>query len=117
MPIDEDDEDNFLPPEISQEAMSQKVEQLENQARKVGLYLLGGGIIHDDDPDEIEGPHHQLVAQFQIGDQAFSDRVQDPETDETNDEFRKIKRAMVAEDIENLRQQYLKRKASGEDII
>lgn len=63
-------------------------EGLAERAKKLGLYAEG--------PAQITmvptpfGPRPALVQQFQIGRIAFTDRVQDPDTDKFNDDFRTI---------------------------
>jgi hypothetical protein len=75
----------------SDEEAQRLMEELENSARKLGLYAdnlaigvpMGGPNLDDEE-------RMVVVGQFTIGDIAWSDRVQNPQADETDMEFRKM---------------------------
>lgn len=101
-----------LPKDLPEEKLREKVEELEDKCRKVGLYLNGVALNIDQGPQDEEDTDpikaHSLLVQFGIGDVAFSKRIQDPEQDKMDDEFRVIAAADVDDDMERIRQQYLK---------
>jgi hypothetical protein len=51
-----------------------------------------------------------LVMQYQVGDVAFSPRVQDPETDQINDQFREIALDSLDDDVQSIKDKYRKDK-------
>ena len=95
-----------LPPEIPEEKFESLVDKLADDSRKIGLYVNGVAlnVDEDDTPDKM----HMLVMQFVIGDVAFSDRVQDPEADEFDLEFKKIEKGTIIDQMQNIREQYEK---------
>lgn len=94
----------------TEEQLGGLIERFENETRKIGLYLKHAGLHVDpsspDEPSERQDP--KLVMIFGIGSVAFSSRVQDPEQDEINDEFRRIASSSIDDDIESIRQRYKK---------
>lgn len=66
------------------------VAKLETAGKKCGLYLSVAHLATPDadDPDIPEDAPAILTAAFDVGDLAFSSRVLDPATEETNKEFR-----------------------------
>lgn len=124
-----------LPPDIPEEKFKDLIDELTNRARKIGLYLTGVsfhvdvtndqpeqedptvGPVEEQLPDteEITDKKHLLVMAFQVGDIAFAPRVQDPETDKFNDEFRKIDSHATYEEFEAIRNKYLKKKDDSSD--
>lgn len=74
--------------------MRERIDGFANDARKIGCYLEHGsfdsGVAHSHpagDPDET---NMVFVGGFIIGEQAFSDRVMDPEAHKMDHEFRKL---------------------------
>ena len=96
-----------LPPDIPEEKLRPLLEKFTDGARRLGLYTEGISVHVDANPDPGSPPKHKLVAQFSLGDQAFSKRVQDPETDQMNHEFRKIEGQSVRDQWEEIRRQHL----------
>lgn len=80
----------------------QLAEQLEDKARKVGLYIrdFGIGTAHPGDPDAPP----VAIASFLIGDVAMSDRVQDPEKENINKEVHRMGTQLAQEEFETLRE-------------
>lgn len=103
-----DEQPDGLPEDVPEEKLKELADVLSDKSRKIGLYSLGVGFIEDPDSEEGEPSQHTLVMQYQIGDIAFSPRVQDPETDQMNDEFRKIATATIDDDVEEIKKRYLK---------
>lgn len=106
-PGDSDDERvSDLPPE----KVHALLERLQDAYRKRGLYLSGVMVQEDMTPDDADEPReHRMIVQFDIGDLAFSEKMDDPETAEMNDTFRGIERAELDRQIEEIRDFYRKR--------
>jgi len=96
-----------LPPEIPEEKFEALVDKFADESRKIGLYV--NGVALNVDEDDIPDKKHMLVMQFVIGDVAFSDRIQDPEADEFDLEFKKIEKGTIIDQMQNIREQYEKR--------
>lgn len=89
-------------------------EQLEEGARKIGLYVrdFGVGTANPLDPDAPP----VAVASFLIGDIALSDRIQDPEKENINKEVHRMGTQLEVEEFEALRERLAKEaNAEGAD--
>lgn len=106
------DEQNLpFPPE----KVDEKLRELQEVTRKFGLYLQGATLGIDEKGDEETGEkYHKLYAQFLVGDIAWSSRVQDPEQDKIDNEFRSIAVGTVEDDFEEIRKKYQKKHESDE---
>lgn len=85
-------------PEFSFElrnALQQKGEELEVAAHKIGLHATSITMGQALDPHTGQPGQLVLMGQFQIGELAFSDRVQDPEGAAHNDEFARMQHDMT----------------------
>lgn len=81
---------------------------LEDEARKVGLYAQNVRMA------VTEGAEHMvLIADFLIGDVAWSDRVQNPDMDETKDEFSKIESELTKDRFVELQEEMRRRVEQG----
>lgn len=99
---------------IPEEQIRALSERLEDNARKQGLYLAGiaVSVVQDSQPGE---PHPYVVqATFQVGNVAFSARVQDPERDKIEDEVRVFEREITETEWNALREQYRRQRESDE---
>lgn len=99
------EEEAPLPPDLPEDKLRPLLEKFTDGARKLGLYTEGIAINVDANPDG--PPQHKLVAQFSIGDQAFTKRVQDPESDSIDHEFRKIEGQTLRDQWEEIRRKHL----------
>lgn len=85
------------------EKFREKVEELQDGARKIGLYLEDAGVVPGPD-DAFDKPTMVLVCNFNVGDQAWSTRVQegaDFEKMETN--VKQLEREMDQSEFDALR--------------
>lgn len=92
------------------------VDELDDRARRLGLYLGGWDVapVPTGDPDvQTVG----VVAQFDIGEVAFSDRVQHPERFYTDETFRVIEADTAVDEFLETRQRIAERLAAGEDPL
>lgn len=88
-PNDPNDPENIVRGEAFRQAAEQLMERagaMKERAEKIGLYIEGP-------PHIIEvptpfGSRPALVQQFQIGRVAYQKRIQDPESDKFDDQFR-----------------------------
>lgn len=95
-----------LPPE----KVHALLERVEDAYRKKGLYLSGVMVQEDMTPDDADEPReHRMIVQFDLGDLAFSEKMDDPENAEINDQLRGIEHAELDRQIEEIREQYRKR--------
>lgn len=78
-------------------------EVLAEGARKVGLYVEDMGVVMSP-PGSFDEPTPVMVCNFNIGDQAFSARVQDPDQDQMETEFKKLARQAETDNFEQLRE-------------
>lgn len=99
----------------------EKVDQVENTARKIGLYIQDAGLVipkgRDPMHPEIEEGTPVMVATFSVGDIAFSDRVLNPEQDSVEKEFRKLSLQAEQEKFDDLRSDLEKRLQEGKGIF
>lgn len=104
----------FTPPNDPNEEYYEKlapvIEKLQEEARKIGLYVSAAFL--QPDPMTIPGEKTEprIIVTFAVGDVAFSDRVQNPEQDEVEDQFRGIEHGMVRDQVEEI-------KGSGRDLL
>lgn len=109
-------EANRTPPEPSDEQINhahEKAEELEGLARRLGLYVEGFQL----GVTEVEDGSLKMliIAEFLPGDVAWSNRVQDPETDQMDVEFRAIQSDLEADEFENYRRQLAERLEASDD--
>lgn len=110
------------------EKLSAVMKDLEDQARKLGLYIEHAAIASSDpegamesleDADKLrellasDEDEVYLMATFAIGDVAWSKRVQDPEQDKIDDQFRVI----APDPVEELREKMRRAAAEGKSIL
>lgn len=86
-------------------------EKLEDAARQIGLYLkiTDYGIVEGEDGS----PQVAIIANFLIGDLAWSDRVQDPAAEADMDQVAAMETALMREKAQELRDR-MRRKREGE---
>lgn len=100
-----------LPPDLPDEKLQPLIEELKEQAQKIGLYVsaVALNVDHGDpdetDPDAAVERRHQLMMQFTLGSQAFSNRVQDPESDNFDTEFKKIESGALQDNVSDIVEQ------------
>ncbi len=74
----------FVPEEpFDREVVAVAMQSAEDAGRRVGLHLEQSTVATPAEPDETGGPV-LIVANFRVGDLAFTDRVLRPEVEETN---------------------------------
>jgi hypothetical protein len=100
--------------DFMKENLSNLLTELENRSRKIGLYLKSAGL-HVETAEEDEIPEDpKLVVIFGIGDIAFSPRVQDPEQEKVDNQFRQIASGTLSDDIDEIKRRYLKEENENE---
>lgn len=96
-----------------------KADELEAAGRKVGLYIRDAGLtmipMPHGAPDMEINP--AMVVNFTVGDQAWSDRIQNPEQDSTETEFRKMAVEMEKDKFEETRADLERRLREGKNIL
>lgn len=96
------------------DVLNTRAEGLDDLLRKLGLYVEGGQVIGADTP---LGVRPVLVLHCQIGDVAFTERVQDPETAAFNDQFRVMEAEQGTSDFLDAHQQMQRNIAAGRDPL
>lgn len=81
------DQDGDEPTEEEIDAVSEKIPVLEEQLKKIGVYLDRAAVVPMPVP---EGVKLAVVAEFTIGAVAFTKRVQDPEQEQIDKMFREM---------------------------
>ena len=119
----DEDDDAF-----SVEHIAPMMEKLDDEAKKLGLYIQGYGVTQvpdmEGEPIEHEDGHMTVPAKkvvaatFLLGDLAFTDRVQFPEKFEQDEQTRLMMKQMgVDDEAESLKQELQRRIDNGEDIF
>lgn len=94
----------------------EKMEVVEDVARKMGLYVRDAGMTVM--PDFASGgPRKAFVANFTVGDVAWSDRVQNPAQDATESEFRQLAAQAEREKFEEMKAEMERKLAEGKGIF
>ena len=94
------------------EEFRERIEKFGDEARKVGLYLENmAGMQHAHSEDE--EPQTIVAATFIVGEQAFSDRVLNPEKHEEDKTFRTL--TAGADPFDELRERMKKNIEEGKD--
>lgn len=99
------------------ELFREKADELENAARKVGLYIRDAGLTMIPTHDITSPLAPALVANFTVGDQAWGDRVQNPDKNSTEAEFRKMAVEMEKDKFEETKAELERRLREGKDIL
>lgn len=117
-PLNPDDQPDDPMFKRLQEVFLEKSEDIENAGRKVGLYIQHAGISmvpgmtdHGFDVQPV------IVANFNVGDQAWSDRVQNHEQYTTEAEFRKMAVQMEKDKFEETKAELERRMREGKDLL
>lgn len=110
---DDPDENPLVTSEMLHEA-SEKAEELGRKAQKFGLYQNHFDLAISADP-ETGDPIIVIMTNFFPGDVAWSDRVQNPETNDVNKEFRAIQSELEQDDFEAYRARLEQRLQGGEE--
>lgn len=114
----EDDDRAQDPMQQYGDLFREKADALESAARKVGLYIRDVGLtmgpVHTDEGIQVQPV---MVGNFTVGDQAWSARVQNPEQDTTETEFRKMAVEMEKDKFEETRAELERRMREGRDLL
>jgi len=94
--------------------LMEKISELEDVARKLGLYLEQSAIVVGDGPN---GPTPVLMANMVVGKVAFSERIQKPEEDDFANKLREIEIGMADEEAMRIREQMTRNIAAGRDPL
>ena len=103
-----DDEGEEL--EGTPQKLMEKMRDLEEAARKVGLYLDRAAVIV---VETHQGPQPALVANFAINKVAFTQRIQKPEDDDFAQRFRAIEAEMSTQAAKDAKAQMKKNIEAG----
>jgi hypothetical protein len=99
---------------------NEKVEVLLKKVRenmeKLGLYMQQAGFMSDPEDDDPEGPVF-MQAVFLVGEQAFSEKVQDPEQDRIDREFEKLMKSATPDPLDDVREKLRKNMREGKSIL
>lgn len=101
------DDQQDIPPERI-EAAQNAASLLEDGARKVGLYAQQVRLGANED-----GSRMVLMADFLIGDVAWSDRIQHPERYDDTTTFKQIERDLMTDKFTELRDEMQRRADAG----
>ena len=100
---------------FNEQNLTDVMEKLQEETRKMGLYV-STAVLHQEpvhDPALAaagEKPQTKLIVSFTLGDIAFSDRIQNPEKDQVEDQFREIEHGTIRDQVEDI-------KGSGRDLL
>lgn len=113
-PFSDDDSNDPRQRLFNQEAerLLEAGETVADKAERLGLYIEGSQIVPMDTP---MGPQPGLVCIFKVGDVAFTDRVQQPEQNESDDQLRVMQQQMAETDYEETKERIAKALAEGRD--
>lgn len=103
--------DNF-----KNEKVEALLKRVEATMQKEGLYLQQAGFMATPEDDEPDGPVF-LQAVFLVGEQAFSDRVVDPEQERVDREFAAMMKGFEVDPAAELREKMAKAMREGKDIL
>lgn len=117
----------FEPDDETQQVIRELVEKLGDNARKLGLYLEGVGVMANPDSDldairnaqmfkdavKSGAANVAVIGTFTVGDVAWEKRTLDPEQDEIDNEARMI----LPDPVEELRQKMLRAQEEGKSIF
>lgn len=98
------------------ELFRSKIDGVEEAGRKVGLYVRDIGLSAAPNPATM-GIEPVMVANFTVGDLAWSDRVQNAEQYTTEAEFRKMAVQTEKEKFEETKAELERRLREGEDLL
>jgi hypothetical protein len=110
--MDSDGDDEQMPPlpfGATMEQVEALVKQAEEDLAKIGLYAEPAAQSRHGD-DEL-----YLLMNFRVGDVAFTKRVQDPETDKTDDVIRGMESNAVFETRDEIIERYKRKGQSHGD--
>lgn len=107
---DHDPDAHGGPPFELVEKAKQATSDIDDGARKIGLYLQDSHLA----VDPREPTKMVIVAQFLVGDVAFSDRVQNPVADEDLDQVKALESDLKKQEFEELRER-LQQEHGGDD--
>lgn len=104
------------PSDEENERFREAISRVEVAGREVGLYLdkahVGVHPTMQDDPD----PHFLVMAEFNVGDLAFSPRVLDPATENTSQVVRGMDVDMQKAEVEEVRKRLMEGKGPLGDL-
>lgn len=100
--------------EAAAEKLQAKIPELEDIARKLGLYLDQAAIVVADGP---QGPMPVLMANMAVNKVAFSERIQKPVEDEFATKLKEIEIGMADEEAIRIREQMTRNIAAGRDPL
>ena len=99
-----------IEPDENDHKLFEKIHELEDGARQIGLYLEEAGVLQHGETGQ-----HAIFANFNIGKVAFSDRVQHPEKYTVDSEFKNIATDMARDDFLDARTKIAVALEKGED--
>lgn len=91
--------------------MEDRIPQIEEAARKVGLYLEQAGVV------EVAPGDRRVMARFTIGAVAWSPRVQDPENDDVERRFGEVAAQLTNDEFLDVRLRMERNLAAGRDAL
>jgi hypothetical protein len=98
------------------ELFKEKMSDIEDIARRNGLYARDAGLAIA--PDFESGSTRPvIVANFSVGDAAWSDRVQNPKQDTTESEFRQLAAQAERERFEEMKAEMERKLREGKGIF
>lgn len=94
------DEEPEWPEGMSAEQVSKLIARLAEELPQLGIYPEPHVSV------ERHGDHVALTMNFVVGDVAFTPRVQDPQQDEFNDQFRKLENDSLRDRVEEIKEKH-----------
>jgi hypothetical protein len=92
------------------ERLMEKLPELEERARRVGLYLEGSAVVQS------QG-RPLLVTRMLLGDVAFTKRVQNPDADDVDRELEEMTARIQDDEFLDARQRIARNVAEGRDPL
>lgn len=103
--------------EFRNEKVEKLMKRFEQEAQKLGLYMQQAGFMSAPEEEENEDGPVFLQAVFLVGEQAFSEKVLDPEQERIDREFEALMRGAAPDPAAELREKLAKSMREGKSIL
>lgn len=99
---------------VDADKLLERAADIDDTFRKIGLYIEGQDVTTVQTPF---GPKPALLLAVQLGDVAFARRVQDPEAEAMERQFKEMAAGMVGDDFLDARARMARNIAAGRDPL